>query len=319
MGHDSENIFPKVSLQKIEEFLALIGAKKSAPNYYYYFQDEDYRNYQVIGITIDNAYPKVSKIYTRTTVFCSEWDIEAQNKIIRSLKERFGGNFSTNQGKNRYFRLNGENREKDEAGCYLAYESFLQILHSLDYYTYLLQEGLADKVLVNKFAIEQLGRHHPLAISAAMAIPFLISILERYFRDTYIALLRYRADERAFRKTSIHKSLNRQIAIKEISAYEAIAQGISFQNMNSITTAFADIDSRLNMRVILKEKYKKSLVSHFDYLQDLLNHRHQVIHHAALKPGYLISDLKADSKRVALAVKKLYFHLIKLYGWRKYS
>ncbi len=318
MGHDSENTIPKTPQKKIEEFLTTIGATKSEPGYYYFYKDEDYRYYQGVGIYILNKERDNTKICTRTTIFCSEWDLKMQNRIIRLVKERFGGTFSTDRGRGRYFSLNGENREKDEAGCFLAFESFHQSVGAMRSYLRNFRSKVSPGIPSNKFSIEIMGRHHPLAVPAAMALPYLISITEKYFRDTFIALIRYRGNESFFRKQQIHKAHNYDLAMGRTTAVEALAQSISFQNMRSISESFKDIDMRFDLAKVLKTRYKKSTKSLYKHLEELFQHRHQIIHRASLESGYLINNVDADVKKIELGVKKVYSHLIKVLGWRKY-
>lgn len=319
MGHDAVNTIPKTQQGKVEEFLIAIGATKAEPGYFYFFKDEDYRYYQGVGITIHNDNKDATKIQTRTTIWCSEWDLKMQNKIIRLVKERFGGSFASDRGKNRYFRLNGENREKDEAGCFLAYESFLQSVHTLEYYLRTFAGDISAKMPTDKLMIETLGRHHPLAVSAAMAIPFLVSILESYYRDTFIALMKYRAKESFFRKQQIHKGENWPLTRGASTVFQAIAQSSSFQSMKDITSSFRDIDQKLDFSKALRKKYKKSALTLYDHLDRIFSHRHQIIHRAGLERGYLLSDFQMDLKKATLAVKKTYFYLISISGWRKHN
>ena len=42
-------------------------------------------------------------IHTRTPAYCSNYDLQYQNNVIKQIRDYFGGYFITDFGKNRYF------------------------------------------------------------------------------------------------------------------------------------------------------------------------------------------------------------------------
>ncbi|PJZ70817.1 hypothetical protein CH373_18385 [Leptospira perolatii] len=318
MGHDSLNRLPKLKRLKLEEFIFLMGYEKVSPGFYFYYKDDNYRHYQAVHLSIDDSDRNVTKIFTRTNVWCSTSDLAVQNRTIRLLKERFGGSFATDDGEGRYFKIYGKDRENDEAGCYLAYERFLQMVQSIEYYVRIIDQGTKGQVPRDKFFMDTLGIHHPLNLSAGMAIPFLLSALENYFRSTYIALIKYKANESFFRKSQIHRNEIIKLVKEESDLFESLSQSVSFQNISSLCNAFKEIDNRINLEKILKIKYKKSNQTLYDYFHNFFEKRHKIVHRFEFEAGYDLEKFSFELKRIKLGTKKIYYHLIKVFKWQNY-
>ena len=61
---------------------------------------------------------------TRTRVGRSYWDKKQQNRTIKTLKDFFGGYFTTDEGKNILFKEDGEEPTLLESGLYLQRWTF---------------------------------------------------------------------------------------------------------------------------------------------------------------------------------------------------
>src|SRR5258708_39863779 len=98
MGCDASNDLAGASKRAVEEFLELLGYRRSTrhfarlpgASYFSYFKSDDYRHVTGVGATVV-PYPEGVVVHTRTTVWRSKTDSEFHNRTIRQLGKRFGG------------------------------------------------------------------------------------------------------------------------------------------------------------------------------------------------------------------------------------
>ena len=151
-----------------------------------------------------------------------------------------------------------------------------------------------------------------------MAVPFLVSVIEDYFKWTYVALLQYSP-----KKTSVLKNARfsdddwEAMSNKLLSAEETAARWMSFQDLQKISKHFKQLDRDLDIMGILKKPYRRRKESLYDGLQRIIEHRHLLIHRGTIFPPYLLEDIQKDLDIVEAAVKRVYDALLTRYRWDK--
>lgn len=134
MGYSSENVLaPGNRMQDVREFALLLGYEKSgvlkSKEYgqfeeYWWFDTTDYRSWTGVGLSIHLNEEKRIVVSTQTPIYRSYFDLIHQNKTILSFRKRFGGEFTTDEGRGRYFRPEGGPPPAPASGCFLAFERF---------------------------------------------------------------------------------------------------------------------------------------------------------------------------------------------------
>jgi hypothetical protein len=240
------------------------------------------------------------------------------NYTIKQLKNRFGGYFATDNGKNKYLKNENPYIQKEEAGCYQAYGRFFGNLHRASYTinTWISAKTDVDWASKKIGEIDFIDSTNPLVLTVNMAIPFIVSIIEDYFRSTYLALLKYSQKKELIIRDSRLQMEDIVLVTKgEITVEDAIARSRSFQNIKRIDQSFRDLDKKIDLNGILNRpypKYKKPIYNTFD---DLISKRHGIIHRAEFVLNYSPKKLLKDMQIVEIGVKEFYKALIEINNW----
>lgn len=315
MGYDSTNFFPKqISKIKLKEFLELLDYKQNGPDSFIYFENQDYKSISgVVAYLPRGKY--VVEVSLHTTIFCNNYDIEYLNKTVRLLKERFGGYFNSDLGKNRYLKYDGIQRSKAESGCFTAYEyNFKNGLASLSSY-------LAIRNFPEHFQQAErdenspLNLLNPLILSNNLVLPYLVSILEEYFKSTFISLLKYSDKKQSFIKNyKIFPSDLFEINNGTMSLEEALTKSMSFQNIKKICEYFSQLDSKLDLNGLLKKPYRRKKETFYDLFNRIFEMRHGLIHHNRIE-FYNTENINKDIKFIEIAIEKIVRKIFKHYNW----
>ncbi|MBL7128650.1 MAG: hypothetical protein ISS16_06660 [Ignavibacteria bacterium] len=321
MGFDCINYLPKgINPKELEEFLILLGFTKISKSYYFYYDQKNYTTLSGIDLTIDKDKNNILCIHQHSLAFCSNADLEKINKTAKYLSKFFGGKFHSDLGTRRYIpkEESGIDLKGAEGGCYIAYSNFQQNMKRLELYT-----GSAEfKISTIKLGIPQLDSMNPEIVSSHLVIPFLVSIIEDYFKSCYIALLKGLPNEK---KESLYKShkIYPDDLIKvgniEMSLEEAITKGMTFQNIDKIINHFKELDDKLKLDSFLKRPYRNRNQDHYLFLSKIFNQRHEIIHHHRIIPSYTKIEVLLDIRHSKTIFKRIHNYLITKYKWNKYN
>lgn len=324
MGYDGTNFIPKGTARKdVEQFMGYLGydrlkkdkltGRRSTP--FSYYRDEDYKH-------ITGVYSEVApgdgggvEVWTRTTIWRSKTDRDIQNHTIRELRKRFGGYFVTDYGKNRYFRDDAPYIEKAEGGCYEAYSRFRSNLVRMRVYAINQPFDKEDWYPLTK--IEDLDSMNPKIVATNLIVPILVSIVEDYFRSSYVALLKYcDRREQIFKKSRITSTELMSLSSGEITVEEAVSCWRSFQNLTKVQSAFREIDANIDIHRSLARPYKRHKESPYGAITRIIEHRHEIIHGARMDYSYYPELARKDVEFVANGIRRVYADLRKVYGWQ---
>ena len=122
----------------------------------------------------------------KTPIYALGYDLQKMNETLRCLKTYCDATFESDYGKNRYFPeeplIKGA-----ESGCYFAAErlfnNFSHLERALSKYP--------DDNETDKAAYEMYGMLTSSVFNANVYSTYLCSLIEEYFKATYIALLKY--------------------------------------------------------------------------------------------------------------------------------
>ncbi|TWH60197.1 hypothetical protein DesLBE_4617 [Desulfitobacterium sp. LBE] len=314
MGYDSNNhLSTGINTKEVKEFLIILGYKQISGNIYYFFKDDNYKYLNGVRAEIIEKEDGRLIVWTRTNIWCTKHDLDFQNFTIKQIRKRFGGNFATDNGTNRYFVPDQPNRVNAEAGCYLAHERLDNDFVTARLYLEMVKQS-EDRF--KSIPVEYLRKEHPLVVATNMLLPFLVSIIEDYFRNTYVALLKY-----SERKSNIFKNFRPhpddllKVSSSEISIEEAVARTMSFQNINKICSYFKELDPRLDISGTLRKPYRRRKESLFQTLDRILEHRHGIIHWREMIVSYDLKSAYKDIDSIRVALDQVYEYLVNTYEW----
>jgi hypothetical protein len=282
---------------------------------YFYFDDTDYHSYDVIELGIIAKPGQALTITTRSRVGRSYHDLMHQNKTIKLLKQFFGGSFVTDEGKGRYQQPDGRPQTPPEAGCHLAFHRFGSNLIRADLYVEVRNFGPHWEQDVSP--VSGMADLDPKLLSNNMLLPYLVAIMEDYFKSTFIALLKY-----SDRKETVLKSARlsaehlARISAGEMTVEEAFAETLPFQRISQICNYFTQlIDSKLDFAGILKKPYRRRKESLFELIERMVLSRHAFIHRSALNYALDHNTIISFMDDVEASVERCYRRLTDHYGW----
>lgn len=160
-------------------------------------------------------------VRTRTSLSATSFDREFQNHTVRRIRKAFGGTFYNDHfGYNRY---NVVLREQSTPASRGVYGVLTRLLEELDSLEYALPEAMAKSLQTPQGEIteelDQSGilrfvrQFDPSRVIYNGLIPFLVAVIEHYFRECFEIILKY--DSSAVARLD---EQNRRISIAEAKA-----------------------------------------------------------------------------------------------------
>ena len=310
MGCDCTNTLLKTAKEKdVQDFLGILGYEKYSHNCYFYYDKKS--RVQITGITAFISDNLPIQVHTRTTVWRSIKDHEIHNWTIKQLRNRFGGYFYSDKGKNRYLKFNNIARRGADAGCDLAYFDFRNNFATLQGFLQIIKNN------EKQYPIDDITKqYNPLISSTNIGLPFLISILEEYLRDSYISLLKYSSNKKEIlKKSNIQTEELIEVAENRLSIENVISRFKSFQNIELINRNFKEIRNDLSFIDTLKRfnprlKYDQKLIA-------IITKRHNLIHRFQMDYDYSIKEFEKDLKLIEKVVQIFYDKIISIHNWEK--
>ncbi len=323
MSYTSDShLAPNSKIKDVNAFLTLLGykavsswkAEELGKIYeFYWFEEEDYRSTSGVQASVYEA-ESVVRVTTGTPIARSYYDLKHQNQTIRELRNRFGGWFTTDAGKNRCWPDQGTPPTPSKSGCARAYNRYGR--NTIKASIYLMGRDFKNyKKSTSK--IEWIDEHNPWLISNNLLLPFLVSASEDYWKSTYVALLKYSEKKESILK-SAHFSGNQlvQLSKKKITVEELFAESLSFQSISSICNNFAKLGLSVDLAAILKKPLRKgSKQSFYLILESLTEMRHRLIHRGELNDGLSETELQKMIKIQKQAIKNFHLALFKANKW----
>lgn len=310
MGYDATNyLSPDISKKELIEFLKLLGYRGKGTEYYF-FEDDDYKYLYGVSLQISRTDDSIL-IHTRTPIYCSFYDLEYQNMTIRKIKKQFGGYFISDNGQNRYFINENDDTTPAERGCNAAHERLSNRFNEL---LFLLNNINQDPNQAE--AMESFGIPSSATLLSNLSTTYLSSIIENYFRDLYVALIKYSdKKEKIITNSNINKNDLFEVSEGKLTIEDAVALSKSLQNIRKIDKYFREINSKIDIKGALSKPYHRRKESLFQTVDRVLEHRHSLVHRLNVDISYKKENVISDIKSVRIALDRVYEHLCLIYDW----
>jgi len=323
MSYSSENAIPStVKLSQLQEVVDLLGYKKlrsemDIPNMvgsYFWLDENDYRSWFGVELEIYRVNGEIT-VHTRSTVSRSYWDLKHQNKTIKTIRDLLGGHFTTDAGRNRYWRPKEPPPSSLSSGCYLARWRFHNALIKARVYlsTRKLEGDIARDKPSGLFFMDEMN---PRLLSNNLLIPYVIAVWEEYFRATFAAALKYSNQrEGALKKARLSHNQLEQIAVKKQPIERTIAECFSFQRPSSIAENFKLLDSKLDVGGVMRKPYRRRKLSLFNSIEALVEGRNAFVHAGQINMELYDEELQTILADIVEAVDRAYTAIGRHYGF----
>jgi len=222
--------------------------------------------------TVFHAYSNAGRSYE---------DLEAQNNVIRALRQKFTGSLENSEtGKNSYLPNDITRLSPAEKACGYAY---LHFQHNLGRASMSIQDIDKQHIKLSKL-MPYAFTMHPGVVRNNILLPFLVAILEALLKDFFIAYIDSHPaiQDRIYEKKSkVDYVVLKQLMKNEKTIAQIESSEYSFQNLLSAHTAYRnyigiDLFQILNRRI----KFEKRFYVIRNVLQEMISLRHDVIHGA---------------------------------------
>ena len=324
MSYESFSKLPnKTRVRDVMDLIELLGFQrilrsrfrdKEELAQYHWFDEADYHSYSGVFLSLTRESDGQVIVYTRTVASRSYFDLTQQNHVIRILKRHFGGTFETDIGKGRYFPIEGSPPNPAQAGCHLAFQRFGGNLIKAD--IYLISRRFPQEQWKNSGKFEPMDRMNPRLLSNNLLLPYLISIMEDYFKSTFIALLTYSDRKESFLKgTRLSYDHLLKVSSGDSSVEEAIAESLPFQKISAICQHFKGIEPDLDLAGALRKPYHKRKKSLFESLEELVLRRHGFIHKGNMDTSFDDVDIKLSLNDLEVSIIRCYQRITDYYEW----
>lgn len=316
MSFESRNIIDSsVNIKDVKSFIELLGYKfihrrsiesLGIVNEYLWFEHNDYKSTSGVELAI-YTFENSIKVYTRTSISRSYYDLEQQNKTIKLLKKHFGGSFISDFGKGRYLVDNITAKEPSDSGCSLAFNNFGMNLIRAKIYFDSRDFGERNN---EPSGIFWLDRVNPKLLSNNFILIFLVSIFEDYWKSTYIALLKYSQNKEAVLKNGrISAERLVQISNNQLTIEEGFVESMSFAKISNTCKHFKIIDAKLDFAGLLRKPIRNGKKSLYDSLEEMTDIRNKIVHEASspiiLEEKYIKSSINVLQTSIDLCYKAL--------------
>ena len=312
MGYDAfVHIKKKYTKTSIEKLLLLMDYKKK-DSFFYCGNDDEYIFFTGVQVWLCDENDEEWIYHVRSQIDAVGYDLKKMNDTIRCLKQYCDATFESDNGKNRYFQektlIKGA-----QSGCYFAVE---RLFNNFSLLKYALSKYPHDNI-AEKSAHEIVGMPTPNMFNANVYSTYLCSLIEEYFKTTYIALLKYSERKEKILNVKFSSYDLVEISNGNKTVEEVFASTLSFQNIQKICSNFHSLDNKMDIGRALKQPYNKRKKNLYDQINDILERRHALIHRLEIDDSYNTERLKKDIRDVIDAIKRVYSYICRYYNWEE--
>jgi hypothetical protein len=281
---------------------------------YLWYDENDYKSWTGVELQIYRKRRNIT-VDTRSRVSRSYWDLKHQNETLKTIRDLLGGQFTTDAGRNRYWRPDEPPPSPLSSGCYLARWRFHNALGKA--HIYLMARTLEGDIAREKpSGLLVMDEMNPRLLSNNLLIPYVIAVWEEYFRATFAAVLKYSNQrEGALKKARLSHTQLEQVAIEEQPVERTLAECFSFQRPSAIAENFRLLDSKLDIGGALRKPYRRRKVSLYNSIEAIVAGRNQVVHSGQIDLELYDKKLRTTLADVVECVDRAYATIGKHYGF----
>ncbi len=315
MSYTSESVLPSpVTLVQVQDLVALLGYiklkdKPKIPDLaagYIWYDEIDYRSYVGVELAIYRDKNGSITVTTRSRVGRSYWDLIQQNKTLKMFRDLLGAHFTTDAGRNRYWRPDEPAPSPLASGCFLARWRFHNGFgRARVYIMHRKLEGHIAKDASSGF--DFMDELNPRLLSNNFLLPYVVAVWEEYFRATFAACLKYSTQrESAFKRARLRHEDLESVASGTQLIERAVAESFSFQRPSTINDNFRMLDPKLDIGGAMRKPYRQRKVNLFDSIEQLVEDRNEFVHTGRMNLRFFDVRLKVAFFDMEVAVNRVY-------------
>lgn len=323
MSYTSESVFrPSTTLRQVREVVELLGYtsiddRLDVPNRvgaFMWSEQRDYRSWVGVELSVYRRGRRSVSVGTRSRLGRSYWDLEQQNRTLKTLRDLFGGHFTTDAGRNRYWRPEEPPPVPAQSGCYLARWR----LHNAfgRGRIYLSSRELGGPIATEPTGFVFMDEMNPRLLSNNLLLPYVIAIWEEFHKACFAALLRY-----SVRRVNVLKGARlsherlEDIAALSVAVEDAVAETFAFQRPSTIAEAYRLLDPEFDYVATLRSRYRGRRISLFDSIESLVERRHRFVHRGEMDTTFSDRRLTTTLSDFEAAADRVYTRIAERGGW----
>ena len=314
MSYTSTNTLPEGTILSAVKVIELLGYKKYSDGFTItdrigsYFWTATLPDISFVGVEL-SIYKKNNaiKIYTRTSIGRSYWDLEHQNKTIKYLKRYFGGTFDTDEGSNRYLKVESEEPSRLASELYVARWKFHNALVLPIVY---LENRTMDANLAGEtpMGFEFIDQVNPRFFSNTTIIPYILGAWEEFLRSSFVAFFHQGVcTSKVFRNVRFRPEEYMDILKGEKTLEEQMADSLSFQRPSVIDSNFKLINEKIDIVGVLRKPYRRRKTSLFEFVDKLVDERNEFVHRGMMVRYVTDNDIKRAIEDLEVAGDRIYY------------
>lgn len=254
-------------------------------------------------------------LHTRTRVWASSFDLDQQNRVIRSARKEFGGHFINDcYGRNRYTAVEPDQKGPVGRGIYQTYEFVTQQLSAVKLSLPRPSESFINLEAGGKLG-KTLSRYDPARVLYNALAPFAVAALEHFFSQSFRILFRYGESIQPRLALENHRvGMQDVIAISEgqKTVGDIVAGWYSFQRLESIHAAFNEWFKIDVWKLLRTPTTQGKRITTFDErLNQIIEFRHSVIHRFEFDIDFDFDEIEEVLDCVMLVVEAFVDYLKK--------
>lgn len=315
MSYTSETVLPpNTALVQVQDLVALLGYKKAKDNLkisnyivgYFWFDEIDYRSYVGVELDIYRDRKGIITVTTRSRAGRSYWDLTQQNKTLKIFRDLLGGHFTTDAGRNRYWRLDEPAPTPLSSGCFHARWRFHNDLGRV--HIYLMCRKLEGQVAKNApSGFYYMDDINPRLLSNNLLLPYMVAVWEEYFRATFASCIKYSPwRETALKQARLSHGNLEKVIISSQPIERVIAESFSFQRPSTISENFHMIDRKLDIGGAMRKPYRRRKKSLFESIEQLVEDRNEFVHTGGMNLKFFDAQLNTALSDMQVAVNRAY-------------
>ncbi|GHV90240.1 hypothetical protein AGMMS50268_07430 [Spirochaetia bacterium] len=325
MGRDLTFYPKKATKDELKQFIESLGFTKCDHLWdwpkgtlnYQWFDFEDFKS--IDGVSAD-IYP-VNKednifnnnewaIHVRNLYSASIYDVQMLNNVLREARKLFGGTITGDYGTNRYAPLWEDKSTPISRGIQWVYNKIFYAIEAIsktlpdETIQFQATDGVKMKMLN-----DYIKQYDPSRVLYNGLVPFLISMFEYFFSETFQILIKY--DDTTKENIKQHSQKIDFQTLIEVSKNERtieniIAGNYIFQNLNQLNKAYKEW-LNIDVRKILfrKKKLGKSINYLENRIAEIIQYRHGIIHRFELDLNLSKEDFIVLVETVKLAIDEV--------------
>lgn len=318
MGYDSQIKIKKKMISDVSNLLASNGYKERLMKpsiiptikHYCFYEEDDYKYFEGVNFSI-HKFDRNYILAGRNSISASDYDVIKHNETLKLISKKLNIEFNTDYGSDALFPITKNPKRGLVNGIYFPYWHVSNQLNQLEHFCSSIpkqtnREKNIQKLFGSVFQSEIYG--------ANICVNHLVTIMEMYFRNTFIVLLEnlnLSQQKIMERKISIRGYLLNQYRNGLISWAEAIANSCSFQNIDSICRNYYLINSNIDLKSLYRLNGKNT---YYKKLDRIFTQRHLNIHELKQNENYNYNDFLTDCKIIENVIKKFYRYLCNVYN-----